>query len=75
MPLSCLPKGQKMKNVPFAYSKDSGMSEKDFNEAIQGLIEKGMVQEVMVAGKIQYQLTSFGQAIGLHLESDASTQN
>lgn len=64
-----------MKNEPFSYSASSGMSEKDFDEAIQGLIEKGLVEEVMVDGEVQYRLTLVGQAVGHHMESDPTNRN
>ena len=64
-----------MKNEPFSYSANSGMSEAAFDEAIQGLIEKGIVEEVVIDGEVHYQLTPLGLAIGPHLESDPSTQN
>lgn len=64
-----------MKNEPFAYSKTSGMSEDEFNEAIQGLIEKGLVEEVMVDGEVQYRLTMVGQAVGAHMESEPAVRN
>jgi DNA-binding HxlR family transcriptional regulator len=64
-----------MKNEPFAYSPTSGMSQKDFDEAIDGLIEKGMVQKVVIDGEVQYKLTALGQAVGGHLDSNHSDKN
>ena len=64
-----------MKKEPFAYSNESGMSESDFDEAIKGLIEKGLVEEVMVDGEVHYRLTLEGQAVGQHMESNPADRN
>jgi hypothetical protein len=64
-----------MKNEPFSYSETSGMSKAEFDEAIQGLLEKGLVHEVVVDGEIEYQLTDMGTSVGHHLESDPNKRN
>ena len=55
--------------------EDCGMTEDDFNLAIDGLIEKGLVKEEIIEGKIFYYLTDIGVGVGSHIESDYSNRN
>ena len=64
-----------MENDFFNYSVDSGVSEQDFKTALQGLIEKGLVQEIVEDGQIKYKLTPMGRAVGKHLDSNHSDKN
>ena len=64
-----------MENDYFNYSEDGGISEQDFKDAIQGLIEKGLVQEIVEDGQIKYKLTPTGRAVAHHLDLNHSNKN
>lgn len=60
---------------PFDNEDCEFMSANSFHEAVIGLIEKGLVEEVVVDGEVKYQLTKLGEQIGPHLNSDLPEQN
>ena len=45
------------------------------DEALNSLIDDGLVEEVIINGEVKYQLTSIGRSVGMHLQSDISTHN
>ena len=56
-------------------SKDSDMNKQEFMLAIEGLIDKGLVEEVIIDGERHYRLTEIGLMIGKHLDSNIKDQN
>jgi len=60
---------------PFSIEDCDFMSKNEFEKAIQGLLSKGIMEEVMVDGQIKYRLTKVGEQIGPHLTSDITEQN
>ena len=60
--------------APFC-KEDSDLSEDEFNLAISGLMEKGLVELTVIDGVTHYILTDMGAAIGQHMDSDPSKQN
>jgi hypothetical protein len=57
-------------SFPFA-----GMTKNDFNEAMTGLIDKGLAIRVMLEGKEFFSLTPLGQVVNKHARGDASKRN
>ena len=55
--------------------EDIGMSKTEFDLAIKGLIEKGLVEEVIVGDEVNYRLTDVCIKLESHLDSDISEQN
>lgn len=62
-------------NEPFNNEDCDFMSAESFHKAIRGLIEKGILEEVILDGEVKYQLTKVGEQIGPHLTSDLAEQN
>lgn len=62
-------------NDPFNNEDCDFMSAGSFHEAILGLIEKGIIEEVILDGEVKYRLTKVGEQIGPHLTSDITEQN
>ena len=56
-------------------NEDIPMSSSEFALAIKGLLDKGLVEEVIVDGEINYRLTSIGCQIGPHMTSVVKEQN
>lgn len=46
-----------------------------FDQAIQSLLDKGLVETIDVNGDIHYRLTTLGLQIQNHLNSDPSQRN
>lgn len=55
--------------------KDLSISQKDFNEAISNLLDKGLVEEKQINGKIEYVVTYIGEMISNNLNSSSSLRN
>lgn len=55
--------------------EDLNLSKKDFELAVKGLIDKGLLEEVLIEGQIKYRLTKIGMIVGGHLDSDPKFQN
>lgn len=49
--------------------------EKDFAEAMQGLIDKGLAEKILLENKELFQITTLGSIVGKHLVSDMSSKN
>jgi len=49
--------------------------EADITSALTALVNKGLVEEVIVDGEIQYRLTSIGEKVADHLGSDSKDRN
>lgn len=47
----------------------------EFDEAMNGLINKGLAERVMVEGKEFFCLTSAGESVSVHMHTDPSTRN
>lgn len=62
-------------NDPFTSADISGMSQEDFAQAIQGLVTKDVMEEVIIDGTIKYRLTDFGRSIGPHMNSNIEERN
>lgn len=60
--------------MPFCQA-DSDLSNEEFNLAISGLIEKGLVEEIIIDGIQYYMLTDMGAAIGSHIDSNPANHN
>ena len=56
-------------------NEEIGMRSDEFSLAINGLISKGLVEEVVIDGVINYRLTNIGVQIGSHLDSNIKEQN
>jgi len=57
------------------YKTLEGMSEEDFKKTMLELVSKGLAEEIIVDGVMQYALTSLGIVVGEHMDSDPSVQN
>ena len=55
--------------------KDIDMNKAEFDKAIKSLIEKGLVEEVIVGDEVNYRLTDVCIKLESHLTSDISEQN
>ena len=55
--------------------EDCGMNDTEFDLAINGLIEKGLVLEEIVDGQIFYYLTDIGFLVSTHIDSDSSIRS
>ena len=47
----------------------------DFSDAIQSLVDKGLMEAYTNNGKVCYRLTSDGNAVARHMDSNPSTRN
>lgn len=63
------------KNEVFVGVEDSDMTVEEFDKAMKGLVEKGLMEEVMINGQPFYRLTPNGRAVGKHMHSTAKEQN
>jgi hypothetical protein len=63
-----------MIKAPFTKS-DVEMSDEEFEIAVNGLIDKGMAEKIIIDNEIHYMITDLGLEIGSHLDSDPSNQN
>ena len=63
-----------MRKAPFTTS-DVEMSDEEFEIAMNGLIEKGLAEKIIIDDEIHYMITDLGLAIGSHLDSDPCNQN
>ena len=63
------------KNKDLFSMEDVGMSKSEFDLAIKGLIEKGLVEEVIVGDEVNYRLTDICIKLESHLDSDIKDQN
>lgn len=59
----------------FTSSDITTMSQADFDEAIKGLIAKGIMEEVVVDGEVKYRMSKLVRGIAPHLNSNAKDQN
>lgn len=64
----------KKNKAPFS-RQDVDMSDSEFNTAMSGLLDKGLVEEFIIDGIVYYMITDLGLKIGSHLDSDPKTQN
>jgi hypothetical protein len=64
----------KKNKAPFSRD-DVNMSDAEFNLAMSGLLEKGLVEELIIDGILHYQITELGLQVGSHMYSDHHTQN
>lgn len=55
--------------------KNSSISQKDFDEAIIGLLDKGLIKEEEINGKTEYVVTYIGEMISNNLTSNSSLRN
>ena len=55
--------------------KQSSISQKDFDEAIVGLLDKGLIKEEIINGKTEYVVTYIGEMISNNLNSDPLLSN
>ena len=55
--------------------RNSSISQKDFDEAILGLLDKGLVEEKEINGKTEYVVTYIGEMISNNLASNPSFRN
>lgn len=56
-------------------SSSGNWSVEEFNEAMIGLIAKGLAEKVMIGNREYFQLTHMGEIVGKHIGSDPSTKN
>lgn len=54
---------------------DLKFSNKDFDKAIQALVDKGLVEQISVDGETHYKLTNLGLQIRTHVNSDPDQRN
>jgi predicted transcriptional regulator with HTH domain len=55
--------------------KPNDISEEDFDIACNRLIEKGLMEKVMVDGKESYKLTSVGKEVGKQMMDNTTPLN
>lgn len=60
--------------APFS-KYDSDLPEEEFDTAIAGLLQKGLIEQLTIDGVVHYILTDIGMAVGSHIDSDPSIQN
>lgn len=63
------------KNEVFVGVEDSDMTVEEFDKAMKGLVEKGLMEEVMINGQPFYRLTPTGREVGKHMHSTIKEQN
>lgn len=63
-----------MKNKLFGFP-GGDWSKKEFDEAIRGLIEKGLAEKVLFENKEYFQLTAIGEVVGKHMTSNSCDRN
>lgn len=63
-----------MKKNLFGFS-DSDMTEEEFNEAMIGLISKGLAGRTVVEDKELFYLTPLGKIVSSHTRTDPSQRN
>ena len=60
--------------APFS-KHDSDLPDDEFDRAIAGLLQKGLIEQLTIDGVVHYMLTDIGMVIGSHIDSDPSEQN
>lgn len=50
-------------------------NEKEFNEAMNGLIDKGLAKRVLVGKKEFFSITDLGEVVSRHMHADPSMRN
>jgi hypothetical protein len=60
--------------APFS-KYDSDLPSEEFDLAVAGLLQKGLIKQLVIDGVVHYILTDMGAAVGQHIDSDPSTQN
>lgn len=61
--------------VPFSRADVDDMSDSEFEVAMSGLLDKGLVEKLIINGIEHYLLTEIGAEVGAHLNSEPSTRN
>ena len=59
----------------FSFDDNLGLTQQEYDEAIDGLLEKGIIESKIVDGELCYALTSSGLAVRKHSFSDPKTRN
>jgi hypothetical protein len=54
---------------------DGELTQVEFDEAIDGLLEKGVIETFILNGEVDYRLTAFGKQIAPHMDSNKKNQN
>ena len=54
---------------------NASVSDVEFNLAMCSLVERGLMEELLIDGVIHYQITSLGLQVGHHMDSDHRTRN
>jgi hypothetical protein len=57
------------------YTDYTDYTDEEFDEAISGLLEKGLIEKSTKDGIIYYELTTLGNFISDHIYSELSTRN
>lgn len=64
-----------MKRGEFFTRNAIKMSDQAFEEAMKGLLEKGLVEEKIIDGVKHYRVTSVGEVVYDHAKGDPSERN
>jgi len=59
----------------FGFPGGEDWNEDEFNEAMNGLIEKGLAKRVMVGNKEFFSITALGEAVSRHMHADPKMKN
>lgn len=62
------------KEIEFIDLEES-MSKEHFSLAIQGLVARGLMEKVVVDGRVGYRLTELGKSVGTHIHSEEKDRN
>lgn len=54
---------------------DLRMSEADFEQAIQGPLKKGLMEQTVIDGELHYRITELGKMLRQHVSSSPSNRN
>lgn len=57
------------------YVPGTDMTEEEFNETVQDLIDKSLAEKTVVDDIEYVRLTAFGEVVSQHLDSDPSMKN
>lgn len=62
-------------NGLFNFDDNFDLSKSDFDKAVKGLIEHGLLESVVVDGEIFYKLNNLGLQVVSHLYTDNKFKN
>jgi hypothetical protein len=55
--------------------ESTGMTDAEFKKASESLMEKGLLEKVLINGKALYRATGRGAVVWTHMHSEVGTRN